>query len=116
MSQHRIRRLSTAFAAAAALALSAGAFAFTPPPFPRIGGIQIGGPKDYNDPAYQAQLARQSVSILGYAPGYSPGGESMETIVQQIKARNPNALVFLYVDIDGLTPSGIDAESPLRDK
>jgi Hypothetical glycosyl hydrolase family 15 len=116
MLHHPIRRLIEAFAAVAALALSAGAFAFTPPPFPRIGGIQIGGSKDYNDPTYQAELARQSVMVLGYAPGYRPGGESMATVVQQIKAINPDALVFLYTDIDALTPAGTDAESPLRDK
>ena len=42
----------------AALAASAAASAWTPPSFPRIGGIQIGSPFNYDNPNYQAQLAK----------------------------------------------------------
>ena len=98
--RHSLRKWPAALAAAAALAACAAARAFTPPPFPRIGGIQIGTPYDYNDPAYQAALARQSEMILGYYPGLSPGGRSFESDVQAIKALNPTALVFLYVNSD----------------
>jgi len=100
MIRQSFRHVLTAFAAAAALATCSSAFAFTPPPFPRIGGIQVGGPFDYNDPTYQAQLARQSVMVLNYYPNMAPGGESMESAVEAIKAINPNALVFLYTDSD----------------
>jgi Hypothetical glycosyl hydrolase family 15 len=89
-----------AVAALGALAASASAFAFTPPPFPRIAGIQISAPFDYNDATFQAQVARQAITILNDWPGMKPGGESMATVVQQIKAINPNALVFLYTDTD----------------
>ncbi len=51
-------------AALAVLAASATASAWTPPDFPRVGGVQIGSPFNYNDPTYQAQLARQSVMVL----------------------------------------------------
>jgi len=88
-----------ALAAAATLVCTA-AQAYTPPPFPRIGGVQIGSPKNYNDPTYMDNLAKQSLMILGYWPGLAPGGESMNSIVQQIKAKNPNALVFLYTQSD----------------
>ena len=98
MIRHSLRHLVAASAAVAALATSASALAFTPPPFPRIGGIQISAPFDYNDPTYQAQLARQSMMILQYWPGMKPGGESMDSVVQAIKAINPNALVFLYTN------------------
>ncbi|HEV7138840.1 MAG TPA: putative glycoside hydrolase [Steroidobacteraceae bacterium] len=100
MIRNAIRQGLTAVAAIAALAIGANASAFTPPPFPRIGGIQISAPFDYNDPAYQAQLARQDVTILNMWPGLAPGGESMESVVKAIKAINPNALVFLYTNSD----------------
>ena len=102
MFRNSLRMLTLAFAAATAMALAslARAQTFTPPPFPRIGGIQIGGPFNYNDSSYQAALARQSLMILNYWPGMAPGGQSMESIVKAIKAINPHALVFLYVNSD----------------
>lgn len=106
MIRHSFRQVLAALAAAAALTASASAFAFTPPPFPRIGGIQVGGPFNYNDPSYQAALAKQSVMVLEYWPGMAPGGESMDSIVQSIKSLNPNALVFLYTDSDEGYTSG----------
>ncbi|MGH9486500.1 MAG: putative glycoside hydrolase, partial [Terriglobales bacterium] len=104
-----------ALAVTAALATSTAAQAFTPPPFPRIGGVQIGQPFNYNDPSYEAQLAKQSVMVLGYYPGMAPGGQSMDSIVQAIKAINPNALVFLYTDSDDQfnTPSANEAFAPM---
>lgn len=106
MIRNAFRKGMAALAALAALATCTSAFAFTPPPFPRIGGIQIGAPFDYNDPAYQAALAKQSIMILNYFPGLAPGGESMEDVVKAIKAINPNALVFLYTDSDEGYTSG----------
>ena len=100
MIRNPFSKWPVALAATAALAVSAGAQAFTPPPFPRIAGIQIGAPFNYNDATYQAQLAKQSLMILGYWPGMAPGGESMDSIVQSIKAANPNALVFFYTIAD----------------
>jgi Hypothetical glycosyl hydrolase family 15 len=116
MSQQPMRRFFTTLAAAAALAVSSGALAFTPPPFPRLGGIENGGLANYNDPSYQDQLARLSVMILKYWPGLAPGGESMESIVQAIKAKNPDALVFLYTNLDEEYPSSTNAMSGLREK
>ncbi|HEX4268181.1 MAG TPA: putative glycoside hydrolase [Steroidobacteraceae bacterium] len=100
MTHIAFRQRLTALAAIGALAASASAFAFTPPNFPRIAGIQISTPFDYNDATFQAQLAKQSITVLNDWPGMNPGGESMKTVVQQIKAINPNALVFLYTDSD----------------
>ena len=98
---HRgFRQGLTALAATAALATSASALAFTPPPFPRIAGIQNGGPFNYNDSTYQSELAKQSITILNMWPGLAPGGESMQSVVSAIKSINPNALVFLYTDVD----------------
>jgi hypothetical protein len=100
MLRSPVNRWSTALAVTAALAACSAAQAFTPPPFPRIGGIQVGTPYNYNDSSYQAELAKQAVTVLGYYPGLQPGGESMDTIVKAIKAINPNTLIFIYIEED----------------
>ena len=86
----------------AACAASTTAAAWNPPDFPRVGGIQIGSPFNYNDPTYQAQLARQSISILADYPTLAPGGMSIQTVATKIKAINPNALVFVYTNANQL--------------
>ncbi|HJS90326.1 MAG TPA: hypothetical protein VJ738_10215 [Steroidobacteraceae bacterium] len=116
MFHHPIIRFRAAVAAVAALAVCASASAFTPPPFPRLGGIDMGGAANYNDTTYQHELAKLSLMILKYTPGYAPGGESMDSIIAAIKAKNPNALVFLYTNSDGQTLTGTDTRQSLRDK
>lgn len=100
MIRNPFRHGLTALAAVSALATCASASAFTPPPFPRIAGIQVGGPFDYNDPTYQSEMAKQAITVMNYWPGMAPGGESMQSIIQAIKSANPNALVFMYIDSD----------------
>jgi hypothetical protein len=113
-----IRRGSVVAATLAALALSNVASAFDPPPFPRVAGIQIGSPFNYNDPAYQAALAKQSFMILADYPTMAPGGMSMQSIVQAIKAKNPAALVFVYVNMNELRADQAAGTiwGPMRDK
>jgi hypothetical protein len=101
MSVHPLPRFFLP-AAAAALVCGTSAFAFTKPTFPRLAGINIGTPLNYNDPNYQSDLARLSIVILGMYPGMAPGGQSMNAIVQAIKAKNPSTLVFLYVNSNEL--------------
>jgi hypothetical protein len=100
MIRHSFRHVLAALTAVAALTASASAFAFTPPPFPRLGGVQYGGPFDYNDSTYQSEMAKESILLLNYWPAMTAGGESMSTVVSQLKAINPNLLVFLYTDSD----------------
>lgn len=103
MTHIAIRRLALSVAAGALLAAATAASAFTSPPFPRIAGIQLNtSPLSYNDPGYQAGIAKESLAVLSYWPGMAPGGQSMNSIVQAIKAKNPNELIFLYVDSDSL--------------
>ena len=97
-----LRRGSIVVAGLAALTVSTVVMAWAPPPFPRIGGIQIGSPFDYDNAAYQVQLARQSVMVLSNYPGMTPDGVTMQTAISQIKAKNPNALVFTYVNANQL--------------
>ena len=91
--------------AMAAIAASTTAAAWTAPDFPRIGGIQIGSPFNYNDPNYQAQIAKQSVTVLNDYLTFAPGGMSMQTVATKIKAINPNALLFVYSNVNEMSPS-----------
>lgn len=111
-----LSRWCLAGAAALLMAHVEVVFAFDPPPFPRIGGIQInpGSTPTYNDPAYQASLAKQNLMILGGYPGFAPGGESMQSVVQSIKALNPTSLVFMYVQNTELPLNASDASNSLR--
>ena len=60
-----MRHTTQLFAAAAAtLLLAISASAADSPPFPRLAGVNIGGPHDYDDPAYQAKLAKLNLSLL----------------------------------------------------
>jgi hypothetical protein len=112
-----IRKLYVALAAAALLVAGASASAFTKPPFPRIAGIDIGAPMNFDDPTYQAQLARQNLTILGMYPGLSPGGKPLNVSLQAIKAKNPNTLIFLYAMLDSLGVAQVsDSYADLRSK
>jgi len=101
---NRLRNFALSVITATALGACAAAAAFTKPDFPRIAGVQVGSPFNFNDPTYQANLAKQSVIILGNYPGLAPGG-SMNADVLAIKAKNPNALVFLYAELDAQDPT-----------
>jgi Hypothetical glycosyl hydrolase family 15 len=84
-------------AGCAALLLTSGALAADKPPFPRLAGVNIGGPHNYDDLAYQAKLAKLDFAVLNYWPGWSNTRDmTMEQVVRNIKARNPNAKIFLY--------------------
>ncbi len=112
-----IRKLQAAAVAATLLLVGAHASAFTKPQFPRIAGIDIGAPMNFDDPTYQAQLAKQSVTILGNYPGLAPGGQPLNTAVQAIKAKNPNTLVFVYAMLDSLgVAQANDAFNTMRSK
>lgn len=68
------------------------------PTFPRLGLISIGSPHDYEDPARQAAYAKYDMVILAIWPNWEAGRSmNMETVIKNIKARNPNTKVFLYV-------------------
>ena len=60
-------------------------------------GMNIGS-KNYGDAAYQAQLARLDVVILGFYPGWmgDTDGSVIRRAVQQLKARNPALKVGQY--------------------
>ncbi len=83
--------------------------------FPRLGGILIGAPQNYWDPAYQKKIAKLDVAILTVYPGWGASQKTdMIKTVQQIKALNPNTRIFLYVIAESLkkpiSPAWADLE------
>src|SRR5688572_15445343 len=84
-------------AGCAALLLTSGAFAADKPSFPRLAGVNISGPHNYDDPAYQAKLAKLDFAVINYWPGWDNTRDmTMEQVVRNIKAINPAAKLFLY--------------------
>jgi hypothetical protein len=96
------RSISLLAATTAAYLLTNPAFAFDKPEFPRLSGINIGSPQNYEDPAYQAKLAKLHMSIWAAWPGMSPGGKPLNAHIGAVKAMNPKTLVFLYVNSNEL--------------
>jgi Hypothetical glycosyl hydrolase family 15 len=71
--------------------------AFTKPPFPRLGANWIAN-QNYQQPKIQAQLARGSIALIQVWPGWEKGrGATLQQVIRQIKALNPNTLVFQYI-------------------
>jgi hypothetical protein len=97
-----MRRLTSLLASTLALLAAGTASAYDKPEFPRLAGVNVGGPFNYHDAEYQTQLSRLHLSILGAWPGIKPGGVPMEQIVRSIKAKNPKTLVFLYINSNEL--------------
>jgi hypothetical protein len=94
-----IKKGTLAAATVAAIAASTtAAAAWNPPDFPRVSTLQIGSPFNYNDPNYQAQIAKASVAVLADYLTFAPGGMSMQTVATRIKAINPNELIFVYTN------------------
>jgi hypothetical protein len=70
--------------------------------YPRTGAVLTGGAQNYWDTTYQAAIAKLQVVVLTFYPGWGSGhGTSMEKTIQQLKARNSNLKVFLYVNVAG---------------
>lgn len=93
-----MRHITQLFAAAATtLLLAFSASAADSPPFPRLAGVNNGGPHNYDEPSYQAKLAKLNFSILAIWMGWDQTyGMTMEQVVRNIKAINPDSRVFLY--------------------
>jgi hypothetical protein len=76
------------------LFVCSAASAFTDPPFPRLGALWTGN-QVYQDGTVQQQLARGSIAVINVYPGWGAGtGTTVQQVIQNIKAINPNTLVF----------------------
>lgn len=67
------------------------------PEFPRLLGMQI-GEKHYDNRAYQQQMARLDIVILGFYRGWGSavGASEMRDVVRALKNMNPKLLVGQY--------------------
>lgn len=75
--------------------------AYEKPPFPRLGGYLIGAPQNFDDPNYQAAIARLDVAVLTAWPGLIfSNGQTIGPVFKSIKARNPKTQIFIYTDIN----------------
>jgi hypothetical protein len=104
------------FAGCAVLLLAATAVAAERPGFPRVGSINISAPHDYDDPSYQAKLAKVDMAVLNYWPGWeSTRRMTMEQVVRNIKAINPDTKIFLYQNSMEVSATSASVKQ-LRDK
>ena len=99
-----------------AILFSGMAMAFTQPPFPRIATVNFSNPQNYDNAAFQAQLAKYNIALLTIYPGWVGGGAmSMNQSVNAIKAINPQELVFLYINNNEI-PNNSAAQAQLTNK
>ena len=70
-----------------------------PQTFPKLLGMQVGA-KIYDNVAYQQQMAKLDVVILGFPVNWSTSTFNIGTAVQAIKSYNPNILVGQYTILD----------------
>lgn len=87
------------------------------PDFPRLGGMLIGNPHNYDEPAYQAQIARLDLAVLGMYNGWNGGGDAPAQAIAAIKARNPAILLANYTIMTEVSHDPDDAATAhKRDK
>ena len=71
--------------------------------YPRLGAYAIASPMDYYTSTYEKNLAKVQVAIINTYPGWGTGQKiTLDTLVKQIKAINPNTRVFNYVLAESL--------------
>ncbi|MGH2375648.1 MAG: putative glycoside hydrolase, partial [bacterium] len=79
-----------------------------PPPlqgdrFPRLGGMKIGTPQNYDSPAIQQGLAKLDVVVVGFGARFPVA--TMEEIIKDIIRLNPKIKLYDYVIIDSIHKS-----------
>jgi hypothetical protein len=99
----------------AAVGISTRVMALDNPPFPRLAANWIGN-QNYQDPHVQRQLARFNIATIDVWPGWENGrGTTVEKVVENIKAINPNTLVFEYIDVNEIWTDRSGAGGPYKD-
>ena len=89
-----------------------------PPGAAPLMGMNIGA-KNYDDPAYQQELAKLDIVVLGFYPGWrgDRNGEVIRGAVQGIKAHNPRVLVGQYTVLsEAVADKAQSAEPQVIDK
>ena len=81
-------------------ALAAGS-----PGFPRLAGVLIGSPQNYEDPAFQSQIARLNVALLNTWPawkGFNSNSATFNGVIRDIKAINSATQIFQYSIVESI--------------
>ncbi len=94
------------------------------PDFPRLATVRIGAGKkgsarQYDDPATQADLAKVHVAVLHYDSSWQRTHDSMNDVVKELRARNPDIKVVLYTkanEINFTNSSHDKSEAEVRQK
>jgi hypothetical protein len=73
--------------------------------FPRLGGMLIGSPQNYDAASYQQQIAKLDFAVLGMYNGWNKNGKTPAQAISQIKALNPNIKLANYTIMTEV-PSG----------
>ena len=78
--------------------LAATSVAYAADDYPRLATYDIGGPHDYYTADHIKKLSKVDVSVVSIFPGWGVTQKTtMDAVVKQIKAINPNTKVFAYV-------------------
>lgn len=110
------RLLGKALIVASGLLLNVGVVAAEVAGYPRLLGMNI-GEKHYNDSAYQKQLSKLDVVVLGFYRGWGGSPQAVREVVLNLKRLNPEILVGQYGVMNELRDvSGDQAKADLRRK
>jgi Hypothetical glycosyl hydrolase family 15 len=77
----------------------------TAPKYPLLGEYLIGGPQDYGNATYLANIAKLNMAVFSVWPGFTSNGMTMQQVITAIKKINPHEVIFLYQDINELSAS-----------
>lgn len=100
---HRPNHIALTMALCLGLGSWHAAMGVMPAPFPRVAAMAIGGDRNFQDAAIQRQLSRFGIAILSPWLGWEASHRTaVNRVVQSIKSRNPNELIFLHDVINEL--------------
>lgn len=71
--------------------------------FPRVMGMQIGGPAHYDNAAYREDIARFDVVVLNFWPHWKEwkhGRGAMHDVLADLKRRNPQLVIGQYTNLN----------------
>jgi hypothetical protein len=102
----------------ALVSLGSAAASSAPPTFPRLAGGVIGNPHNYWDSEFQRKAAKLDFLIINSWPGWGANrNTSLDKVVREMKARNPNLKIFVYIAINELhDPPGRTPRDPVSQK
>lgn len=95
---------------------SAGTGGATALGFPRLATMNIGNPKNYDDPAHQTALAKYDVAVLGMYYLWKKNGKTPAQAVSEIRAKNPSIILANYTILTECRSTADPANQYIWDK